>query len=129
MRRAARDDARESRITMEIICDAHDGDERAMGWHCYLEEKLSFPFDAKCVVVRPTSPLKKGQIVKVSGMTSDDECRHEMFVDIDHDGRALGVPLMQLAMMASKRPSAKARDTADAIADWHYWVARGYEFG
>jgi len=49
------DKIREERITMEIIVDAHDKEERAMGWYYYLDDTL-------------------------------------------------------------------------AIADWHYWLARGYKF-
>ena len=39
-----RDETREERISMEIVVDAYNEQERAMGWYCYLEEKLSFPF-------------------------------------------------------------------------------------
>lgn len=35
--------AREQRIEMEIVVDAHDSDERAMGWYCYLEDKRKRP--------------------------------------------------------------------------------------
>lgn len=52
-----------------------------------------------------------------------------MFVDVEWSGRTLGVPLMQLEAIASKRASAKVRETIQAIGDWHYWVARGYELG
>lgn len=38
--------SREDRIDMEIVVDAHDKDERAMGWFNYLEDKLQFPFKA-----------------------------------------------------------------------------------
>ena len=37
MAKPTRDKEREQRITMEIIVDAHDSQERAMGWYCYLE--------------------------------------------------------------------------------------------
>ncbi len=30
--------ARENRITDEIVVDAYNEEERAMGWYCYLEE-------------------------------------------------------------------------------------------
>lgn len=115
---------------MEIVVDAYGADEQAMSWYYYLEEKLAFPFDAKCVAVRPTSPLRKGEAVKAVGMTAQDECAHEMFVDVEWSGRTLGVPLMQLQPLAnSRRASTKTAETAEAIADWHYWIARGYEIG
>ena len=51
MPKAKRDKIREERISMEIIVDAYDSEEQAMGWYYYLEEKLHFPFLAKCIVV------------------------------------------------------------------------------
>ncbi len=43
MRRAKEDPTREDRIVMEIVVDAYDPEERAMGWHAYLESTLRFP--------------------------------------------------------------------------------------
>lgn len=40
------DKEREDRIIMEIVVDAYDETERAMGWYYYLEDKLRFPFSA-----------------------------------------------------------------------------------
>ena len=37
-----KDDAREERIYMEAVVDAHDSEERAMGWYYYLEDKIMF---------------------------------------------------------------------------------------
>jgi hypothetical protein len=45
-----------------------------------------------------------------------------MFVDVRWSGRTLAVPLAQLEAIDADR------ETQEAIADWHYWVARGYEF-
>jgi hypothetical protein len=44
-----------------------------------------------------------------------------MFVMIQWQDRTLGVPLAQLVGIAVDD------ETAEAIADWHYWVARGYQ--
>ena len=33
-----RNPERENRIEEEIVCDAHNAEERAMGWYYYLEE-------------------------------------------------------------------------------------------
>ena len=60
--------AREHRIEQEIVVDAYTSDERAIGWHCYLEEKLRFPFKAKCIAVREVSPLTKGREVELNGV-------------------------------------------------------------
>lgn len=58
MNRRAKDEEREERINMEIIVDAYDAEEQAMGWYCYLEEKLQFPFSSQCVAHQAISPLK-----------------------------------------------------------------------
>ena len=41
--------SRERRITYEIVVDAHDSEERAMGWYNYMDDKLDFPFHAKII--------------------------------------------------------------------------------
>ena len=38
MARTKKNKAREDRIVMEIVVDAHDEEEQAMGWYYYLEE-------------------------------------------------------------------------------------------
>ena len=45
-----------------------------------------------------------------------------MLVLIRWQGRKLAVPLSQLAAIDVDK------STADAIGDWHYWVAQGYLF-
>jgi hypothetical protein len=39
--------AREHRISMEIVVDAYNEEECAMAWHCYLDDHLGFPFEAR----------------------------------------------------------------------------------
>jgi hypothetical protein len=60
--------ARERRINHEIVVDAYTPEERALGWYYYLEEKLSFPFTARCIAVRSVSPLKKSEKAEVVAM-------------------------------------------------------------
>jgi hypothetical protein len=117
----AKDNAREERIVMEAIVDAYGCEERAMGWYYYLDNKLKFPFKARCRSVRPISMLKAGEQVEVVGMAPEDECESEMFVWIVRDAGRIAVPLAQL------RPLSKDRDTQEAVGDWLYWVDRGYE--
>ncbi len=123
MAEVTRDEAREERITMEAIVDAYGRDEQAMGWYYYLEEKLGFPFTAHCIAERRTSPLKVGEAVQVTGMAPEEECEHEMFVEVTWMNRSLAVPLAQL------EPVDADETTQEAAGDWQYWVARGYEFG
>jgi len=122
MLKARRDPKREHRITMEIIVDAHGPEEQAMGWYYYLEEKLRFPFPAKCISDRAISPIRKGDEIEIVGMAPEEECQHEMFVKTRWDRRTLAIPLSQIKAVA---PTDK--DTKDAIEDWHYWVNQGYE--
>ena len=70
-----RNEIREERISMEIVVDAYNEEERAMGWYCYLEDKLDFPFLTRCIKERPISPLRVGDEVEVVGMGPQDECR------------------------------------------------------
>ena len=115
--------AREDRIVNEIVVDAHDSEEQAMGWFNYLEDQMHFPFTAKCIAVRPISPLHVGDDVEVTEMAPEDECEHEMFVMIRWERKGLAVPLAQI------KGGIEADDqTRQAIEDWQYWVKQGYEF-
>ena len=123
-RKTTRDNRRERRIEMEIVVDAYDADERAMGWYCYLEDRISFPFTATCIAKRSISPLRIDDEVEVIGMPPEDECSNEMFINIRWDRKeGLAVPLSQL------EPIGDADErTVEAVADWHYWVRMEYEF-
>lgn len=116
------DKARERRIDMEVVVDAYDETERAMGWYGYLDEELTFPFKAKCVRKRPVSPLSKGEVVEVVRMAPESECELEMFAMVRWQRRILGVPLAQLVGMDVDGK------TKQALDDWYYWVEKGYQF-
>jgi hypothetical protein len=119
-----RDEEREERITMEIIVDCYDSEERAMGWYYYLEDTLRFPFTAACTAKRAVSPLRVKDEVEVIGMPPEEECEREVFVCIRWDRpEGLAVPLAQL-----KPISVTDKQTQQAIADWHYWVRMGFEY-
>ena len=116
------DRERERRIATEIVVDAYDTHERAMGWYYYLQEQLKVPFTATCTAKRAISPLRAKDEVQVVGMPSEDECEHEMFVTIRWEKDRLAVPLAQL------RPiSATHKRTKQGVEDWRYWVKMGYE--
>ena len=93
-----------------------------MGWYYYLEERLRFPFRAKCIGHRAISPLRKSQEVEVVGLAPAEECDGEMFVTVTWEHRPLAVPLEQL------EPIQADKVTHQAVEDWHYWVKQGYEF-
>ncbi|MEL7062764.1 MAG: calcium-binding protein, partial [Bacteroidota bacterium] len=107
----------------EVVVDAYDPEERAMGWYCYLNDTLQFPFLATCQSQRQISPLKVGETVKVTGMADVNECEREMFVTIRWRDDTLAVPLSQL-----DPGELDDDDTVQAVEDWLYWVAMGYQF-
>ena len=119
MKRPRRDPVREDRIENEAIVDAGP-DEQPMSWYYYLEGKIRFPFQAKCLAANAVSPLRKGEGVEVIRMAPEDACEHDMLVQIKWQGRKMAVPLSQLAAVDPDE------STSEAIGDWHYWVARGY---
>lgn len=121
MTRPDKDEAREERIHMDITVDANGPEEQAMGWYYYLDDTIHFPFSARCVVRRTTSPLEPDDTVEVVGMAPAEESEHEMFVLIQQKKRQLAIPLMQLEGVQVDE------ETRQAIEDWHYWVNRGYE--
>jgi hypothetical protein len=88
----------------------------------HLQNSLGFPFRAKCIGRRQTSPVRPGQHVKVIGMADPDDCQAEIMVMIEWQDVELAVPLEQL------QPINADEETTRAVEDWHYWLARGYRF-
>ncbi len=123
MAKREKDEEREDRIAMEAIVDAYGPEEQAMGWYYYLEDKIAFPFQVRCLQERAISPLKKGEEIMVESMAPPDNCMHEMFVMGKWKGRSLGLPLAQLEAVEADE------GTLEAIGDWHYWVDQGYQLG
>jgi hypothetical protein len=107
---------RDERISMEAIVDAYDEEEQMLGWHAYLEQKIQFPFTARCIKESITAPLKVGDEVKVVRMAPDLKCLHDMLVIIKWKKLQFGVPLSQLEGVKVDE------ETQEAIEDWHYWV-------
>jgi hypothetical protein len=122
VKKPPQDPIREDRIHQEAIVDSYGSEEKAMSWYYYLEGRLSFPFQARCSASRLVSPLNKGETVEVKRMAPEDACLNDMLVRIRWQGRNLAVPLSQLIAIDPDE------DTAEAIGDWHYWVAQGYLF-
>jgi hypothetical protein len=81
------------------------------------------PFSALCVATSPASPLKRGEQVEVIGMLDDERDEPgEIFVKIRWRRRQMGVPLAHLEGVNV------GPESAQAVADWHYWCSRGYRF-
>jgi hypothetical protein len=122
MKKRQQNPAREERIHEEIIVDANGAEEQAMGWYYYLEKMLGFPFRAMCIASKVVSPLRKGEIVEAFSMAPEEACSGDMRVLIRWQGRTMAVPLSQLVATDADLT------TLEAIADWHYWIDRGYTF-
>jgi hypothetical protein len=122
MKKPPKDPIREDRIHNEALVDAYGPEEQAMGWYYYLENNVRFPFQAKCIVAKSVSPLKKGEIVEVRCLAPEDACTRDMLVMIRWHNRNLAVPLAQL------KPVDSDESTEEAVSDWHYWMVQGYLF-
>ncbi|PSB01633.1 calcium-binding protein [Merismopedia glauca] len=116
MTAVAEDAEREERIDLEIIVDAYTAEEQAMGWYYYLEKNLNFPFPA----------YWNGSAVEVVEMSSEEDCERDMFVEVLYkEGAAEDIFSVRLSDIEVGDVDDK---TAEAIADWNYWLDRGYEF-
>lgn len=122
MKRPSENREREDRFTDEVVVDAYGEKERAMGWYYYAADNIAFPFKARCALKRATSPVKAGDVVEVTGMAAEDDCMQELMVLIKWDDEDLAVPLIQLESPGSTGL------TRQVLADWKYWVNRGYMF-
>lgn len=114
----------EDRIHNDIVVDCYDELERSTGWHCYLDDRLAFPFEAECWQELKVSPLKINERVMVTEMADQGDCESTMQVQVKWLGRTLAVPLAQLEACSDDLDE----ETVEAIGDWHYWVEQGYHF-
>lgn len=117
-----KDQAMEDRIDFEIVVDAYNSDEAAMGWYYYLQNHMHFPFQVKASNLRGTSILKPGEIATVVSMADEDECMSEIFVMVEFGEYCFDAPLEQL------QPVNASEQTQISIQTWHYWCARGYNY-
>lgn len=120
MPKSRNNSAREERIDNEIVVDAYGPEERAMGWYYYLEDKLRFPFRAKCTGSQVVSPLKKGDTVEVLRLAPEENCNRDVLVLILWHHRKVAIPLSQLTAINEHE------STDQALADWKCWIAQGY---
>lgn len=119
MAKRKRDPVREERIHNEVVVDAYGPEEQALSWYYYLEGKIRFPFQAKCIVAKVVSPLVKGETVEVRSMAPEDACSSDMLVLIRWQDRNMAVPLSQLTALDADV------STTEAIGDWHYRLTQG----
>jgi len=89
-----------------------------MGWYYYLENKIRFPFQAKCIATKVVSPLRKGESVAVRGLAPEDACASDMLVQIRWQGRKMAVPL-SLSWQQSLRTNQPRKPSATGITGSH----------
>jgi Calcium binding len=116
MKKPKKDPVREDRIHNDAIADANGPEEQVMGWYYYLDDKIRFPFRAKCIAAKVVSPLRKGETVEVQRMAPEDACSADMLVLIRWHGRTMAVPLSQLVAIDPDRPP--PRPLAIGITGW-----------
>ena len=116
------DDIREERISMEVVVDAYNEEEVAMGWYYYLQDKINFPFKAQWL----NRNKPEGRNVTVIEMSPEDDCQGDMFVEVVYkEGDFEDVFSARLSEI---EPLKADSATTEAIDDWHYWTKRGYQF-
>ena len=119
------DPIRENRIDDEIVVDTYDESERAMGWYCYLGDKISFPFLAKWKKTNKKTGAIVEKEVEVLDMASSDDCESSMYVEVAYIGEKDDTFTAKLSDIEAINPDP---DTEEAIADWQYWVDMDYGF-
>ena len=80
------DPIRENRIDYEIVVDAYDEAERAMGWYCYLQDKITFPFLARWKKKTKKTGAIAEKEVEVLSMASEEDCESNMYVEVTYMG-------------------------------------------
>lgn len=125
MTKQEKDPIREKRIDYEIVVDAYDAEEKAIGWYYYLADKISFPFLAKWKKTNKKTGAIAEKEVEVIDMASADDCERSMYVEVAYIDEKDDTFTAKLSDIEAIAPDA---DTAEAISDWKYWVDMGYEF-
>ena len=112
----SKDEEREHRILYEVIVDAYDDEEQAMGWYYYMAENLAFPIKAKVEM-----PMRGGKL----------EVKDINIVEIDpksEEGRAIRLGIVEgkservQYLSPEHIVSLKTSDeNLEIINDWLYW--------
>ena len=119
------DPIRENRIDYEIVVDAYDEAERAMGWYCYLQDKITFPFLARWKKKTKKTGVIAEKEVEVLSMASEEDCESNMYVEVAYIGENDDTFTAKLSDIEAINPDP---DTEEALADWQYWIDMNYGF-
>jgi hypothetical protein len=75
MAKPKKDPRSEDRIHNEVNVDTYGPEEQALGWYYYPENKMRFPFQAKCLAAKVVSPVETGDIRVPENRTKISELR------------------------------------------------------
>lgn len=113
----AEDPDRENRIAEEVLVDTYDIYEEMAAWEAYLEDRVSFPFQAHW------GDPDSGEEVEVLSFDDNNECDTNIFVKVHYqngdEADELSVLLVEIV------PIEVDEDSQQAIEDWQYWVEKG----
>jgi Calcium binding len=113
------DPEREDRFYDEIMVDAYGDEEKLISWYYYLEEVLTFPFEAQISVKKPKEDTAKSVLVTVESMADVNLCSiYNMWVQVQAKDSDLhfNVPMRDIVEAKAKRR------TIEALTDWRYWI-------
>jgi hypothetical protein len=108
----------EDRIADEIIVDAYGSAEVAAAWNAYLADMIRFPFKGWWRGIENVDLTPCNESVDVIDFLEVGHPR----VKIIWNGKRLTVPLEEIEGVGL------SADAAQAMHDWAYWIAQGYEF-
>jgi Calcium binding len=54
-----------------------------MGWYYYLQGKIAFPFQTRCVAEKRSSPLQQGEVAEVTDMAPEEDSEHDMLTEFE----------------------------------------------
>ncbi len=118
MSRPVYDREREKRLDYEVFVDAYTKEEQALCWYYYLENKITFPFQARW----------GNEIVEVTDMDEDSEEAGSDLRQLDSARCKLNVLYREGDMedifpvlVTELEPVNADEKTQEAIADLRYW--------
>jgi len=96
-------------IIDEIIVDCYSDDEVNMGWAIYMEENISYPFEAEYQVKKKDDKRHWSKVTVVGNET--DESNFEggsYYVEIEYDDMVIPVDLEKLRNIKAEEETMKA---------------------
>jgi hypothetical protein len=109
------DEAREHRIDYEVIVDCYDDYEVNMGWYCYFEEGLKFPFDATVQLALRGGKTEE-KAVKIVELKSGNEDRPLKLGIVE--GTSERVQYISPEAIISVKTT---DENLEVLNDWLYW--------